>query len=648
MDFELLSIGLLFSIGAVFALRGMWSEGVGRLRWLSAGLWTVAFTAIAWAATDYGPREQALAPLTDQPIELNVDGYVSSRACEACHPREYGTWYDSYHRTMTQFASEEAIAAPWDGIEVQARGVDYKLEREGDEFWVEMDDLSHRGGGPAPRVKRRVVQTTGSHESQFYWYASGDGRRLSLLLIYWRLLGEDRWGPLDGCCITPPDSGQESETGRWNRVCNRCHATHVSPRISDEDGDGFYDRWDTHAVELGIACEACHGPGGAHADNYRDPFKRYSAYSAEEGATDIVNPGKLDHERSSEACGQCHGILVFAGDEGRERWRESGFEYTHGESLHDSRDLVMEGDGQFWSDGMIRVSGREYNGLVRTPCFVNGEMSCLSCHGMHQAADDPRPREEWADDQLHPGMRGNLACTQCHKEFDDEAYLTAHSHHAPGSTGSNCYNCHMPYTTYGLLKGIRSHEISSPDVRASVETGRPNACNQCHLDKTMAWAAEGLEDWYGIDKPSLNKEQREVAASILWSLKGDAGQRALMAWSFGWESARLASGTEWSPPFLAALLSDPYHAVRYIAERSLKDLPAAKGLRYDYMMERSGRNAGMMQVLKNWGTKQGATNSRAAPELLIETDGVFNPHAMQQRINQLLSERVDPPLTLNE
>jgi hypothetical protein len=121
-----------------------------------------------------------------------------------------------------------------------------------------------------------------------------------------------------------------------------------------------------------------------------------------------------------------------------------------------------------------------------------------------------------------------------------------------------------------------------------------------------------------------------------------------MAWSFGWKSARLASGTEWSPPFLAALLNDPYHAVRYIAERSLKDLPAAKGLRYDYMMERPERNAGMMQVLKNWGAKQGAANRRTAPELLIETDGVFNPHAMQQRINQLLSERVDPPLTLNE
>lgn len=646
MDFELLSVGLLLSLGALVALRGAWSEREGSFKWIASSLWTVAFTVIAWAATDYGPRDRALSPLTDQPIEVNVDGYVSSRACEACHPREYGTWYDSYHRTMTQFASSEAIAASWDGVEVQARGVNYKLEQEGDEFWVEMDDMGHSGEGPAPRVKRRVVQTTGSHESQFYWYASGDGRRLSLLLIYWRLLGEDRWGPLDGCCITPPNTGQESETGRWNRVCNRCHATHVSPRIGDDDGDGFYDRWDTHAVELGIACEACHGPGGAHAENHRDPFRRYAAHGA--GAADIVNPGTLDHERSTEACGQCHGILSFADDDQRQRWREVGFEYTPGDSLHDTRDLVLEGDGQFWSDGMIRVSGREYNGLVRSPCFIDGEMSCLSCHGMHQAADDLRPREEWADDQLHPGMRGNSACTQCHEEFADEAYLTAHSHHASGSTGSNCYNCHMPYTTYGLLKGIRSHEVSSPDVRASVETGRPNACNQCHLDKTMAWAAERLEEWYGIKKPSFTAEQRDVAASILWTLKGDAGQRALMAWSFGWEAARLASGTDWFPPYLATLLGDPYHAVRYIADRSLNDLPAAKGLRYDFTMERSEQNKAMMEVVQKWAAQLGTEAGGFAPELLIESGGVFDPNAMQQRINKLLQGRLDPPLTLNE
>jgi len=275
-------------------------------------------------------------------------------------------------------------------------------------------------------------------------------------------------------------------------------------------------------------------------------------------------------------------------------------------------------------------------------------MSCLSCHEMHQAADDLRPREEWGDDQLHPGMRGNTACTQCHDEYEDESFLAAHTHHAPSSTGSNCYNCHMPYTTYGLLKGIRSHEVSSPDVRASVETGRPNACNQCHLDKTMGWAAQRLKEWYGITPPGLTAEQREIAASILWALKGDAGQRALMAWSFGWEPARTVSGTDWFAPFLATLAGDPYHAVRYIAYRSLKDLPSASGLRYDYMMERPERDRAVMQVIQRWIPQQASKGFRHAPELLMDIEGGLGIGGMQARTNELLSEREDPPLTLNE
>ena len=72
----------------------------------------------------------------------------------------------------------------------------------------------------------------------------------------------------------------------------------------------------------------------------------------------------------------------------------------------------------FWSDGTIRVAGREYNGLVETPCFQRGQMSCLSCHQMHRTADDVRSTEQWADDMLKPDMRGDRACVQCHERFE--------------------------------------------------------------------------------------------------------------------------------------------------------------------------------------------------------------------------------------
>src|SRR5947208_5654909 len=67
------------------------------------------------------------------------------------------------------------------------------------------------------------------------------------------------------------------------------------------------------------------------------------------------------------------------------------------------------------------------------------------------------------------------------------------SHHLAASSGSQCYDCHMPHTTYGVLKAIRSHQVGSPRVADELATGRPNACNLCHLDKPLAWTAHQLD-----------------------------------------------------------------------------------------------------------------------------------------------------------
>ena len=56
----------------------------------------------------------------------------------------------------------------------------------------------------------------------------------------------------------------------------------------------------------------------------------------------------------------------------------------------------------------------------------------------------------------------------------------------------------------------------------------------------------------------LTDEQRNVAASVLDLLKGDAGQRALAAANLGWQPAREAAGSSWMAPHLAQLFTDPY------------------------------------------------------------------------------------------
>ena len=115
---------------------------------------------------------------------------------------------------------------------------------------------------------------------------------------------------------------------------------------------------------------------------------------------------------------------------------------------------------------------------------------------MHQSPGDQRPRLKWANDQLKLGMYDDQACLQCHSDMSED--ISQHTHHVATSEGSRCYNCHMPHTTYGLLKAIRSHTVSSPSVQHDdLQAGRPNACNLCHSEQTAEWASTQITDWYG-------------------------------------------------------------------------------------------------------------------------------------------------------
>jgi hypothetical protein len=180
----------------------------------------------------------------------------------------------------------------------------------------------------------------------------------------------------------------------------------------------------------------------------------------------------------------------------------------------------------------------------------------------------------------------------------------------------------MPHTSYGLLKAIRSHTISSPSVQESLAYGRPNACNQCHLDQTLAWTANQLDDWYDIKRPAeIPTEHTTYAAMAVWGLSGDAGQRALSAWSFGWASAQNASRTDWIPPILAQLLADPYEAVRHIARRSLRTLPEFADLPFDYVGTEDDRQAAALDAFRIWNQRYRPLSSPDNRTVLLSPDG---------------------------
>src|SRR6476660_923855 len=59
------------------------------------------------------------------PVPARPGGYISSDKCESCHPREYSTWHRTFHRTMTQVATGEAVLGNFENVTLQLEGGTY-------------------------------------------------------------------------------------------------------------------------------------------------------------------------------------------------------------------------------------------------------------------------------------------------------------------------------------------------------------------------------------------------------------------------------------------------------------------------------------------------------------------------------------------
>lgn len=560
-------------------------------------------------------------------------GYATSASCRSCHPGEHESWHDSYHRSMTQVAHTGSVLAPWQGSLADGEGDTLRLFRRGEQLWVELPDPDLRAArsrarraaepGPVlPRVERQVLMTTGSHHYQGYWVEGARGNELWQLPLVYHLESQ-RFLPRRAVFLEPPDD--PPVWARWNSSCVMCHSVAGQPQH-----DLKSDQFATRTAELGIACEACHGPGLEHATRQRDPLVRYQTRRAEAGDPSIVHPARLSAQRASEICGQCHAYFVPVS---AERWWQDGFtgSYTPGAALDASRRVLdyerdradahaligAELDDLFYRDGTVKVGGREYNGLLRSACFQQGQgarqLSCMSCHSLHQGTRDA---------MLSSAAQTNAACANCHAE--EAAALTEHTHHPASSTGSACVNCHMPYTSYALLGAVRSHRITSPDVQADRSGLAPHACNSCHLDRSASWTNRWLERWYGA-APSSAPEAGDArwSAAALALTRGDAATRVVVAWQLGWDAARPLSTPRWQAQLLTELLDDPYAAVRFVAQRSLRGLPGLTGLQYDFLSAPAERRAAQARARALSAQAPALLAGRPAPDLPLDGTGLI-------------------------
>ncbi|MBK8027082.1 MAG: ammonia-forming cytochrome c nitrite reductase subunit c552 [Chloroflexi bacterium] len=308
----------------------------------------------------------------------------------------------------------------------------------------------------------------------------------------------------------------------FTQNCAGCHTT----GLELERG-----RWQ----DEGVQCEACHGPGGEHAEVADDAGSRPNDEErAEIHAAIVMSP-------DAQICGQCH-VQGSTPDLSH----TFPVNYLPGGDMLDAEVFqIPERDdpATFYETGHGRLNNMQFNEwfasahsrsletLLESP---NAEDGCLTCHsgdttfiqrilGVYEDGDlEGTPPElptlstaqfgvtcttchsphEAAEVDFHLVSEPDDLCAACHQNteliqpihhpsmemFQGQTMIDGiegvASAHFADENGPGCVDCHMSGMPVGSAS-LASHRFR-PVIPGEVEDSPPDACSECHTDLTTA------------------------------------------------------------------------------------------------------------------------------------------------------------------
>lgn len=398
--------------------------------------------------------------------------FVGTDACKACHADAYDNWQGSHHDLAMQLPNADTVLGDFDNATFSDGEVTSTFFTRDGRYWVRTD------GEDGKLQAFPVEYVFGVYPLQQYLLPLDRGR-LQALSIAWDSRpaseGGQRWFHLYPDEIIRHDDPLHW-TGpyqNWNTRCAECHSTDVEKNYSAASRS-----FDTRFKEVNVGCESCHGPGSQHLELARsgradtEPAAGFELDLAQRGNwayaanADIAQRSEtLSANTQIDTCARCHARRGTLGD------------YHYGADLLDTHRLSMLHEPLYYADGQIRDEVYVYGSFVQSKMHMQGVV-CSNCHEPHS-------------NQLR--AEGNGVCAQCHRP--DTYDSTEHHRHPVSSAGASCANCHMPETTYMVVDPRRDHSMRVPRPDLTLMTGVPNACNQCHQDKSADWALGALRDW---------------------------------------------------------------------------------------------------------------------------------------------------------
>jgi tetratricopeptide (TPR) repeat protein len=473
------------------------------------------------------------AAVTSAPPAAVAPQFVGAETCRQCHAPEFEAWRGSDHDLAMQDATAATVLGNFDDARFTYNKVTSRFYRRGDQFFVNTD-------GPDGKLQDfRIRYVFGIRPLQQYLIEFPDGR-MQALSIAWdtrqKEQGGQRWFHLYAGHAIDYRSPLHW-TGRdqnWNYMCAECHSTNLRKNY-DAPTDTFHTTWS----EINVACEACHGPGSEHVKIAHSGAADKSSglpvdFPKREAWIMNLATGTAQraHPRTStaeiETCAICHS-----------RRAQIAEGYVPGHSLLDTHIPALLTEHLYEADGQMQDEVYNYGSFLQSKMFASG-VTCSDCHEPHS---------------LKLRAPGGAVCLQCHSP---EKYAApSHHHHVAQTEAISCPACHMPQRTYMGVDARHDHSFRVPRPDVSMQSGTPNACNDCHRDKSAEWAAHAIEAWFGPERKGLQHSAAAFHAArtgqldaprLLQQLASDTQQPAIV------RATALAEMADYLTPQLANTL----------------------------------------------------------------------------------------------
>lgn len=405
--------------------------------------------------------------------------FVGKETCKECHLNEYNSWVGSDHDKAMQHVNDSTVLGDFNDQTIEYNGMTHKMYKRDGKFLVYTD------GESGEMEEFEIKYTFGYYPLQQYLIEFSRGR-LQCLPITWDSKN-NKWYHM-ATEVYPTEMIESTnwlhwtnQAQNWNGMCADCHSTNLVKGY-DVESDSYNTTWS----EINVSCEACHGPASNHlkwaakAEYARDTDNNYGL---------VLKTSGIDNKEYVDLCMRCH----------TRRGSMSDFHHSADIYNHSIPNLPMPDN--YHIDGQILDEDYVYGSFTQSKMYMR-DVKCNDCHDVHST------KRHFEDNRL---------CTQCHRADDYDTY-NHHFHKGYGEKGdaviaddgvkfevgegTRCINCHMPAKFYMGPDYRNDHSFRVPRPDLTETLGTPNACNQCHADKSTQWAIDNVDKWHGTSKKS--------------------------------------------------------------------------------------------------------------------------------------------------